>query len=447
MKVIKFFTTIVLLSAILFSCSTPGLNTGNTGEPTQVTAANESLPTQAEIEAALASSNRVESQGYILINNEPVQVSFEKSGNVNLFEGDIILAERDIYATAEEALGLGKNGAISSSVVNTSRLWRNNTVNYIIASNVYSASNIRQAIAHIEARTDIKFINSTSSSYIEFIPSSGSWSYVGMVGGKQQIGLASWAGVGTTVHEICHALGVHHEHSRADRDNYLTIHWSNIEAGKENNFQIRNASYHKDIGPFDFGSIMLYGCFGFSINGQPTITKKDGSTYTTNRTALSPIDIQGLEYLYPGSGGGDTTPPNAPAGLSKGTVTSSSVAISWTKPYDNVGVTAYKVYVNGTYNKTVYSTSTTVSGLNANTTYRFEVTALDAATNESAKSSALSVTTADGGGTGTTTWKAYTPYNGGDKVIYDGVTYICNMAHTAYPGWEPPKVPALWRKQ
>ncbi|MEV7415415.1 carbohydrate-binding protein [Streptomyces sp. NPDC089919] len=43
------------------------------------------------------------------------------------------------------------------------------------------------------------------------------------------------------------------------------------------------------------------------------------------------------------------------------------------------------------------------------------------------------------------TWAAGTSYRVGDTVTYGGSSYRCLQSHTAYPGWEPPKVPALWQ--
>ncbi|GIM86521.1 carbohydrate-binding protein [Salinispora arenicola] len=41
-------------------------------------------------------------------------------------------------------------------------------------------------------------------------------------------------------------------------------------------------------------------------------------------------------------------------------------------------------------------------------------------------------------------WQVGTTYQIGDEVTYDGVSYRARQAHTATPGWEPPRVPALW---
>ena len=41
-------------------------------------------------------------------------------------------------------------------------------------------------------------------------------------------------------------------------------------------------------------------------------------------------------------------------------------------------------------------------------------------------------------------WKEYTGYAKGDVIAYSGKVYVCNMAHTSLPGWEPANVPALW---
>lgn len=67
-----------------------------------------------------------------------------------------------------------------------------------------------------------------------------------------------------------HALGFRHEHVRYDRDNYITVFWSNIRPGRESNFKKRTPS---DLvsGPYDYSSIMHYERKAFSNNGKETI--------------------------------------------------------------------------------------------------------------------------------------------------------------------------------
>ncbi|WP_432002739.1 chitinase [Streptomyces sioyaensis] len=100
-----------------------------------------------------------------------------------------------------------------------------------------------------------------------------------------------------------------------------------------------------------------------------------------------------------GGGGTDPEPqvPAAPDGLTAGAVTPSSVALSWT-PVS--GATGYTVYRDGTKYGTVNGTSATVSGLAAATSYRFQVSATNAA-GESARSAPLTATTAPSGSGGT----------------------------------------------
>jgi hypothetical protein len=70
------------------------------------------------------------------------------------------------------------------------------------------------------------------------------------------------------------------------------------------------------------------------------------------------------------------------------------VALSWSASTDNIAVTGYKVYKNGAAVATVGGTSYTATGLSANTSYNFQVTAIDAASNESGKSSLTQKTSA-----------------------------------------------------
>lgn len=62
------------------------------------------------------------------------------------------------------------------------------------------------------------------------------------------------------IHEMMHAAGFYHEHTRPDRDEYVEIIWDNIQDGMESQFEKgdERSQDTKDI-PYDYGSVMHYG--------------------------------------------------------------------------------------------------------------------------------------------------------------------------------------------
>lgn len=105
-------------------------------------------------------------------------------------------------------------------------------------------------------------------------------------------------GVGETIHEIGHSVGLFHEQTRFDRDDHVNIIWANIDPASQFNFEKHSKVVGTDTGDYDFGSIMHYAPTAFSINGQPTITKKDGSSFVQNDAVLSPGDVGGVAAMY-----------------------------------------------------------------------------------------------------------------------------------------------------
>jgi PQQ-dependent dehydrogenase (s-GDH family) len=95
--------------------------------------------------------------------------------------------------------------------------------------------------------------------------------------------------------------------------------------------------------------------------------------------------------------GVDTQAPTAPTNLAASSITQSSLTLNWTASTDNVGVTGYDVFRNGTKINTTLVTTTTynVTGLTASTAYQFYVQAKDAAGNTSANSNTINITTPD----------------------------------------------------
>ncbi|MBB2922241.1 glycoside hydrolase family 48 protein [Cellulomonas cellasea] len=99
----------------------------------------------------------------------------------------------------------------------------------------------------------------------------------------------------------------------------------------------------------------------------------------------------------------DTEKPTVPTALTSTAKTATSVTLGWTASTDNVRVTGYDVYRGATKVGSATGTTYTDTGLTAATAYSYTVRAKDAAGNVSDPSTALSVTTNEGGGTVDTT--------------------------------------------
>ena len=91
--------------------------------------------------------------------------------------------------------------------------------------------------------------------------------------GRQEISLGSGClDVGTILHEIGHVIGLWHEQSRPDRDDYVTIVERNIADVYLNQFTKRPRNETTSRGfPYDYTSIMHYAKTDFSENGKATI--------------------------------------------------------------------------------------------------------------------------------------------------------------------------------
>ena len=96
--------------------------------------------------------------------------------------------------------------------------------------------------------------------------------------------------------------------------------------------------------------------------------------------------------------------------------------LSWSGATDNVAVTGYNVFKDSNLEATLGNVNTyQVTGLTANTSYSFTVSALDAAGNESVQSTAVPVTTnaTSGGGSGSSVWT-----ESGSTASYNGEVAI-----------------------
>jgi chitodextrinase len=125
-----------------------------------------------------------------------------------------------------------------------------------------------------------------------------------------------------------------------------------------------------------------------------------GLTCNTNYTlAVDAVDAAGnrsakTTLMVATTACPDTTPPSTPTGLSASGATQTGLTLAWNAASDNVGVTGYDLYAQGTKVGSSTGTTYTFGNLSCGTTYSVGVVALDAAGNRSSQSSVTSSTSA-----------------------------------------------------
>jgi Astacin (Peptidase family M12A) len=158
---------------------------------------------------------------------------------------------------------------------------------------------IQKAIDEWESDSPCLFVpHTTEADYVVFTLSADDSGYsnspVGRQGGSQQILVSKSAGAGNIMHEMGHALGLIHEHTRPDRDRFITINTANIKPGFEYDFDIPADS--QAIGVYDYGSIMHYPANAISNGMGPTITAPTGVSIG-QRSRPSAGDVSGVMEL------------------------------------------------------------------------------------------------------------------------------------------------------
>jgi hypothetical protein len=197
--------------------------------------------------------------------------------------------------------GCGRSGA-GAATTQAGALWPGGKVPYVLSPALSPAAldAVGQAMKDFHGTTCVRFVPRTKEEgYLSIFPGNGCYSYVGRMGPVEQdvsIG-PGCEHKGIAIHELMHAIGFYHEHSRSDRDPSVTVHLENVIKGYEPQFQKLAPAQNRLFGVLDYGSVMLYGRKFFSSNGLdtlvPTVPAEIGQ-----RLGFSPADLAAVRGLY-----------------------------------------------------------------------------------------------------------------------------------------------------
>uniref|UniRef100_A0A1I7TGD1 Zinc metalloproteinase n=1 Tax=Caenorhabditis tropicalis TaxID=1561998 RepID=A0A1I7TGD1_9PELO len=142
--------------------------------------------------------------------------------------------------------------------------------------------------------------------HVRIFEGNGCWSFVGKQQSlrEQSLSLESSCTDHTFVvaHEIAHTLGFFHEHARIDRDQYISIDYSNVNPNltfafaKESEKQLDHQA-----APYEYGSVMHYSVDQFALNtNRPVIYARDRKYAQAmgNRMRATFQDVSRMNVLY-----------------------------------------------------------------------------------------------------------------------------------------------------
>nr|BAM93562.1 hatching enzyme [Pungitius sinensis] len=213
----------------------------------------------------------------------------------------------DGYLMEGDMLIPTKRNAIKCSNSRDSCLWPKGASGYVEVpfemSDNYDDTDksvIYAAMNEFRAKTCIRFVpRRGETAYLSIQPRAGCYSSVGRVGFLQVVSLQRFGCVvnGIVEHELMHALGFYHEHTRADRDNYVSIKWDNISSDMQYNFVKQDSDYLNT--PYDYTSVMHYGKTAFANPGKESmIPIPDPNVPIGQRVTMSQIDLLRIRRLY-----------------------------------------------------------------------------------------------------------------------------------------------------
>jgi len=232
----------------------------------------------------------------------PISLFAEDKGRIDLSQQGYLEGDID--------MPMGRNGILSSLK------WTDGIIPYDVQRlNQEQKDMVKAAMKEIESQSCVRFRPRTNDeNYIAVYLGRGCSSAVGMQTGPQYVSLNEYGCWyhGTIVHELLHAVGLWHEQSRYDRDNYITVHIDKVTKYAQFNFDLKLANESSTYGvPYSYDSVMHYAKDAFAeTEGELVMETKDPDAQDRigNRAHGVDADYEKVRRIYQCSGAYPTMP-------------------------------------------------------------------------------------------------------------------------------------------
>ncbi|ETN61486.1 meprin A subunit beta [Anopheles darlingi] len=226
--------------------------------------------------------------------DKSIGIRYEESGGRH--QGDLVLTDIQLDAASSGGVQL----------VHDAYKWVKGIVPYEISPAFTSSEQeqILSAMAQISARSCVRFVESTTGKYPQYLnvtaEPTGCWATLGMNFLSNQMNLKQngCMSQGVIIHQLLHVLGFTHPQSRPDRDFYIRIQEDAIESFERQNLDRYKEGTIDDFGiPYDYESILHCPSDAFAASDQATVIPLD-DVEIGQRNEMSYKDVRKLNKMY-----------------------------------------------------------------------------------------------------------------------------------------------------